>query len=1038
MAALSSRIVASTCWLIAATGVVTSGIGTAAADEIQFNRDIRPILSENCFACHGPDEKQRQADLRLDVRTEAMGHDVLAPGTPDESELVARIFSDDPDAVMPPPDAHKTLTPEQKELLRQWVAEGAVYQGHWAYELPQRPEVPEGVHPVDFLIGRQLAARDLDFSPAADRRTLARRLSFDLIGLPPTPDQVAAFVADESPDAYDRLVEQLLASPHYGERMAIGWLDVVRFADTIGYHSDVPRNVWPYRDYVIRAFNDNMPFDRFTIEQLAGDLLEGATQDQQVASCFNRLLLTTEEGGAQAKDYEARMLTDRVRAVGTVWLGQTLGCCQCHDHKFDPATSNDFYAMGAFFADIQEPIIGRPGPGMLVPTDEQAAELAARKSNIERLQQQFDATPDSIVDAERDWQQRVREALAADAQWTALHPESAASEKGVGLTVGADESVFATADPGEGTDTYRVTLQTSLAGITGLRIDALPHENLPAQGPGRAANGNFVLSEITVAGADGATIAMAGATATVEQSGFPAAAAIDGNTDAGNGWAIAGAVGQTQTLYLELAAPLGDGAALPLTITVQQNHGDNHVLGRFRIAATTQPLPLEPPKVSVPPTEIANLLRQAPEKLDADQQAKLLAHFKATTPLLAELRNELAAARKSVTDYEATIARCLTSVSMDTPRVVRFLPRGNWMDDSGPVMQPALPAYLTPGVPDAASVRDTSDSDTSDKQRLTRLDLAHWVVARDNPLTARVFVNRLWKQFFGIGLSKNTDDLGSQGEWPVQPELLDWLAVEFMDSGWDVKHMVRTIVTSRAYRQTSTASPELLAADPDNRWLARQSRFRLAAELVRDNALAVSGLLAPTIGGPSAKPYQPAGYWENLNFPVRTYEADTDANQYRRGLYTWWQRTFPHPSMIAFDAPSREECTADRTRANIPQQALVLLNDPTYVEAARVLAAKIMSAELETSSATPDDTSARIAWAWQQVLQRDPQNDESSLARQVFEKHHAEYSANPDAAAELLKVGLSPVPDEVDRPTLAAWTSVARIVLNLHETITRN
>lgn len=1021
--------VAALCLALTASGPLS------AADQIEFNRDIRPILSENCFACHGPDAKQRQADLRLDVRDQAMDHDVLTPGMPETSALLQRINSDDPDLVMPPPESHKSLTLQQKELLTRWIAEGAQYQGHWAYELPQRPEIPAGVPAIDYLVERQLQQRGLDFSPEADRRTLARRLSFDLIGLPPTPEEVAQFVADESPDAYETLVERLLASPHYGERMAIGWLDVVRFADTIGYHSDTPRNVWPYRDYVIRAFNENMPFDRFTIEQLAGDLLEGSTQVQQVASCFNRLLLTTEEGGAQAKDYEARMLTDRVRAVGTVWLGQTLGCCQCHDHKFDPATMRDFYSLGAFFADIQEPIIGNPGPGMLVPTVEQAAELAARKSAAAALQAQFDATPDALVIAQREWEQQGRDDLAAHAQWTALHPRSATSEKGVAVAIQPDNSVFVGANPDGGADTLTLSIQTTLAGITGVRIDLLPDQRLPAQGPGRAGNGNVVLSEISISREDGAAVPLARAAATFEQPGFPAAAAIDGSGEPGNGWAIADAAGQPHALFLELAEPLGDGAALPLTINLRQNHGENHVLGKFRVSATTQPLPLQLPKMSAPPAEIANLLRREPQKLDNDQRAKLTAHFKATTPLLADLRNQLAAANKAAADYEATIPRCLTSVSMSTPRTVRFLPRGNWMDDSGPVMQPALPAFLANGlganVPDTSSVRDTDN-----QPRLTRLDLARWLVDRHNPLTARVFVNRLWKQFFGIALSRNTDDLGSQGEWPIHPALLDWLAVEFMDSGWDVKHMVRTIVTSRTYRQSSTATPEQLAADPDNRLLARQSRFRLDAELVRDNALAVSGLLVPTIGGPSAKPYQPAGYWENLNFPVREYHPDTNANQYRRGLYTWWQRTFPHPSMIAFDAPSREECTADRTRANIPQQALVLLNDPTYVEAARVLAARALAADRGAPSRS--DVDSCITWVWQQALQRDPRPDELAVAREVFEKHRAEFAADPAAAADLLKVGLSPLPDNVDAATLAAWTSVARIVLNLHETITRS
>jgi hypothetical protein len=697
--------------------------GPAFADEVLFNRDIRPILSENCFACHGPDEKQRQADLRLDVRDVAIEHDVLAPGAPDDSELVQRVFSGDPELVMPPPDSHKTLTPRQRELLKQWIADGAVYQGHWAYEQPQRPDVPEGAHAIDFLVGRRLQQRGLDFSSAADRRTLARRLSFDLIGLPPSPDDVDAFVADQSPDAYEAYVERLLASPHYGERMAIGWLDVVRFADTIGYHSDVPRNVWPYRDYVIRAFNENMPFDRFTIEQLAGDLLEGSTQEQQIASCFNRLLLTTEEGGAQARDYEARMLTDRVRAVGTVWLGQTLGCCQCHDHKFDPARAQDFYSLGAFFADIQEPIIGNPGPGMLVPNAEQAAELAARKSTAAELQSQYDATPDALIAAQQAWEQTVRDELRALAAWTPLHPEAAVSEQGVALQVEADDAIVAGADPNGGTDVCRVTIPKLPAGTTGLRIDALPEPKLPGGGPGRAANGNFVLSEV-VGRPRGRRGPQDIASAAPHSSSRDSRRRRHRRKLAGNGWAIADGTAPQQTLLLELAEPLA--ADTPVTIAVHQNHGDNHVLGRFRISATTQPLPLELPKITPPPAEIANILRREPATRDAAQQSQLTAHFKSITPLLADLRNSIAAANKAVADYEATVPRCLTSVAMSTPRAVRFLPRGNWMDDSGAEMQPALPAYLVPSDPGTQSDPDAASVRVTDSPRLTRLDLAQW------------------------------------------------------------------------------------------------------------------------------------------------------------------------------------------------------------------------------------------------------------------------------------------------------------------------
>jgi Protein of unknown function (DUF1553)/Protein of unknown function (DUF1549)/Planctomycete cytochrome C len=759
-----------------------SATSANAADKIVFNRDIRPILTDNCFLCHGPDKGKRKAELRLDVREEALKLQAFVPGNPDESDLVARIMSNNPARQMPPPKSNKKLTAEQKALFQRWIAEGAAYQGHWAYEKPLRAAVPPGANGVDFLVQKRLAPLGLKPSPQADPRTLIRRLSFDLLGLPPAAAEVDAFVqaSNRNPQAaYEQLVDRLLASPHFGERLAMGWLDVVRFADTMGYHADNPHNAWPFRDYVIRAFNNNKTFDQFTLEQLAGDLLPGSTTEQKVASCFNHLLLTTEEGGAQPKDYEARMLADRVRAVGTVWLGQTFGCCQCHDHKFDPITQKDFYSLGAFFADIREPIIGRRDPGIALADDKQTAELARLRKEVDTLQKQVD------------------------------------------------------------------------------------------------------------------------------------------------------------------------------------------------------------PK----------------------------------TPNQADQKKKLDAAKKALADFEANIPHCMVTVATNSPRTVRLLKRGNWMDDSGPVMPPALPKFLGPGV--------------EGKSRLTRLDLARWIISRDNPLTARVFVNRLWKQFFGLGLSKQLDDLGSQGEWPVNPELLDWLACDFMDHHWNVKHVVRLMVTSQTYRQVSTVSKELLARDPDNRLLARQSRYRLEAELVRDNALAVSGLLSAKIGGPSVKPYQPDGYWENLNFPPRQYHADHGESQYRRGLYVWWQRTFPHPSMIAFDAPTREECCADRTRSNIPQQALVLLNDPTYVEAARALAARILQ---EGGSTAPN----RIKWAWRQVLQREPGPDEVERVAGLLEKHHKEYEADPKSALAVLKVGFQPPPAQLKPAELAAWTSVARVLLNLHETITRN
>ncbi len=833
-------------WL-ALLAIAAFGRPVLGDEPVQFNRDIRPILSDNCFFCHGPDAAERQGDLRLDQRDAAVEAGAVTPQKPDESTLIERIFSDDETLRMPPPESNKRLSQEQKELLRRWIAQGAEYQQHWSYEPPVKPATAAGEHPIDALVQKRLQAVGLKPSPEAQRRTLIRRLYSDLLGSPPTPEEVAAFEADDRPGAYELLVERALASPRFGERMAIGWLDVVRFADTIGYHSDNPRNVWPYRDYAIRSFNENKQFDRFTIEQIAGDLLPDATTETRVASAFNRLLLSTEEGGAQPKDYEARMLTDRVRAIGAAWLGQTTGCAQCHDHKFDPITMRDFYSLGAFFADIQEPIIGRREEGMVVALPEQEQRLA----ELDR----------ALAEAKTRYKAIEQQLNAAQATW---------------------ESQFA-------------------AGA------ALPE---------------------LVEGAKAAEAAKKEARA--------------------------------------VAAALKKDSSL----------------------------------------------RSAKEK------AAIESYYRNSVDQAYQNElNALAQAERERKAFHDTLPKCLVSVSTASKRTVRILPRGNWMDESGEVVQPALPHYLP--------------QQGFEGRSLNRLDLARWLVSRDNPLTARTVMNRLWKQFFGLGLSKVLDDLGAQGEPPPNQELLDWLACEFMDSGWDMKHMVRLMVTSRTYRQVSTASAELLAADPENRELARQNAYRMDAELVRDYALTISGLLTPTIGGPSVKPYQPDGYWDNLNFPTRQYVADSGPAQYRRGLYIWWQRSFLHPSLLAFDAPSREESCAERSRSSIPQQALVLLNDPTYVEASRAFAARILG-ECDAS------TEERVAWAWQQALQRNPTSEERDLVVKLLAKHRDEYRRNPQRAEMLLRVGIRPDPASIDPVELAAWTHIARVILNLHETITRS
>jgi hypothetical protein len=1011
------------------------------AGPVQFNRDIRPILSDHCFSCHGPDVQKMKGGLRLDVREAALrpaksGKKAILPRDAAGSELVHRLLTDDADELMPPPEAHKPLKPEQKALLQRWIAEGAEYQGHWAYQPIVRPSVPpgpEGEGGIDRWVRSHLDSAGQKPAPEADRRTLARRLSLDLTGLPATPEMVATFEADTAPGAYERMVDRLMSSPQYGERMAIGWLDVVRFADTIGYHSDTPRNIWPYRDYVIRSFNNNKPFDQFTREQLAGDLFPNPTMEERVASGFNRLLLTTEEGGAQEKDYESRYLTDRVRAVGTVWMGQTIGCAQCHDHKFDPITARDFYSMGAFFADVKETIIGRREDGMLVPTEPQARELARLTHEAERLKSQFEGPHPKLESAFGRWRQERLEALRSDSLWTATAPTSADSTGGATVTIRDDRSVLI-GGKNPDTDSTVVRFASLPERVVGVRVEVLPDKSLPSQGPGRAGNGNFVLTEVVARvvrdGVPARDIAFESAWASHEQTvsadknpyGKWSAASVIDHDARGTfaGWAILPEAGKPSQLRLRLKEPLTLASGERLEIELQQKHGHgHHTLGCFRLGVATDPAAVVPPTVPLPNADLADRLKVDPSARTPEQSAKLWAEFKAVAPELADLRAQRTAADKARADFEGTIPRTLVTERSEKPRTVRVLPRGNWLIETGEIMEPAIPAQFRP------ASRAVSD------RRLNRLDLADWLVSPENPLTARVVVNRFWRQFFGTGLSKVLDDFGAQGEPPRHPELLDWLAAEFRDSDWDVKHLVRLMVTSRTYRQSSNASRELLARDPENRDLARQGRWRIEAEMVRDSALQVSGLLVPRIGGPSVRPYQPDGYWENLNFPQRGYDASSGGDQYRRGLYTWWQRSYVHPSMLAFDAATREECAAERNRSNIPQQALVLLNDPSYVEAARSFAARILR------EGSGDDTS-RLTWAWRQALARAPLDSELSALRRLLETQRTAFAKDPEAASQFTQTGKAPTPAGLDPVQWAAWTDVARALLNLHETITRS
>lgn len=835
----SSRFVLSAMPVLATAAVWLWSAGPAAAQSIEFNRDIRPILSDKCFACHGPDNNLRKADLRLDnaqgIYEDRGGYKIIEPGQPAKSELYVRITTTEPAMHMPPAKSNKHLTGKEIALLKTWIEQGGKYEGHWAFLLPQRRALPEVQkndwvrNPIDRFILARLEQEGLQPAEKADRRTLIRRLSFDLTGLPPTPAEVDAFVNDPSLRAYENLVERLLNSPHFGERMATYWLDVVRYADTGGYHSDNHRDLWMYRDYVIASFSKNKRFDQFVTEQLAGDLLPKATREQKVASGFHRLLQTTEEGGAQPKEYSAKYQADRVRNTGSIFLGLTLGCAECHDHKFDPITTKQFYEFAAFFADVQERAVGRQ-PQTPFPTAEQEKQLAELNTKLAEAQKLLTEKAKNLQAEQAKWEETVKK------------------------------------------DKYK---------------------------------------------------------------GIPA--------------------------------------------------------------------------------NITAILKIDSDKRKDDQKQALDKHYQTVAPQLQAERQQLAALEQQKRTLTAAIPTTLVSMS-GPPRTVRVLPRGNWLSDAGAIVQPGVPDVVLPL--------------KTDSKQPSRLDLARWLVDEKNPLTSRVFVNRLWMLFYGQGIVKSLDDFGAQGAWPTHPELLDWLAVEFRDSGWDTRHMIRLMLTSSTYRQTSRTSEELRKRDPYNHLLARQGSWRLEAEMVRDNALSISGLLMRKIGGPSVKPYQPAGYWQHLNFPRRDWVADKDEDQYRRGLYTYWQRTFLHPSLLAFDAPSREECTCERPRSNTPQQALVLLNDPTYVESARVFAEKI----LRSGGA---DLDSRIQYAFRQALQRPAQTEEVNLLRKLYEQHLSRYRANGKAAQELLHVGYHPVPQDLPAAELAATTSIARVLLNLHETITR-
>ncbi|MFM1769712.1 MAG: hypothetical protein RJA22_2241 [Verrucomicrobiota bacterium] len=1169
------------------SGTAAPQPGAPGAAPVDYIRDIRPILSDNCFSCHGPDEQSRKAGLRLDERESALrpaksGDRALVPGDPKASTLLARVMSADPDEVMPPPKTKKTLSPAQVELLRRWVAEGAEYRGHWAFEKPRRPALPDSGaarHPVDAFLQERLRQEGLAFSPEADKTTLIRRVTLDLTGLPPTPAEVDAFLADRSPEAYDKVVARLLQSPRYGEHMARYWLDSARYADSHGFHIDSERSVWKYRDWVVEAFNRNMPFDQFTVEQLAGDLLPGATPEQKVGSGYVRCNMSTGEGGAIEEEYRAKYAFDRVETTGTMWMGLTLTCARCHTHKYDPITHKEYYGLYAFFNNLSESVMDgnrpNPEPFLRVPSPQQTNRLAELKALLADGQKRIEGPMEELDRSQATWQERWRERLSRGWSVPATVAARSLVTNGATLRVLEDKSILAEGGNPE-SDSYLVRLKPAAGQVAALRLETVPDKNLPGRGAARAQDGRFRLSEFEVefvedtrgTNAKPRKLKFARVLSDAAEAGFEVEKATDGKAD--TGWGVAAdAVTQPHLALFVLAEPVQAGAHSELRVTLRHEASKSmRSLGRFRLAAAQNERLvdwLNPPKLAswqvlgpfateglqhgftnvyapekgvdlkksydglkkeikwaakpefdaqdkahqlvqdlhglhgayylhrtltVPAarkmdlalraddafkfwvngklvaqrpedkpgegllrvtvdlkkgdntllfkvvtvqgaalftfqsslggsdylsSEVAAILATARQLSDAQRVQVRNFYRRENSPEFRRLFDEVARMREEETSIDKAIPTTMVAKESDKMRDTFMLVRGEY-DKKGEKVRAGVPAILPP-LPEGAPTN--------------RLGLAQWLVAPDHPLTARVTVNRFWQQYFGVGLVKTAEDFGVQGEPPSHPALLDWLATEFVRTGWDIQRLQRLLVTSAAYRQSSRTTAALQARDPENRLLARGPRFRVDGEVLRDSALFISGLLVEQRGGRPVKPYEPAGLWEAVSFNNnQKYVQDKGEGNYRRSLYTFWKRQSPPPNMLIFDAPTREYCIVRRPRTNTPLQALVLMNDPQFVEAARAFADRILRDGGRT-------VSSRLAFAFRQATGRAPVADEAAALESLLRQELAAFKSSAEAARKLGGVGAFQPASGASAEELAAWTAVASVLLNLDETVTK-
>ncbi|MGV3757505.1 MAG: PSD1 and planctomycete cytochrome C domain-containing protein [Verrucomicrobiota bacterium] len=1048
--------------LIALAGLflTLSSVQGASPSKVDFNRDIRPIMSDTCFHCHGFDAKSRKGGLRLDSREESLkagksGELAVVPGKPEKSEIIKRIFATDEDEVMPPKSAHKDLTPAQKELFRRWVAEGAEYQGHWAFTAPKRPEVPKITgknspvqNPIDNFILARLGQEKLQLTSEADRITLIRRLSFDLTGIPPTPAEVDAFLSDKSPNAYEKLVDRLFASPRYGERMAMQWLDYARYADSHGFQTDSSRQMWPWRDWVINAFNENKPFDKFTVEQIAGDLLPAPSLSQVVATGFNRNHRINGEGGIIDEEWRIENIIDRVETTGATWMALTLNCTRCHDHKYDPITQKEFYQFFAFFNNVEETGVirgasnrsgGNPDPFVKVPSPEQTVQLALLEDKAKAAQAKVTEVQKELPALVAAWEPGFRAKLEAEVSpWIPLQPTDVKSTGGATLTLQPDGSYLASG-PNPAKDAYVITAPVTAGQFTGLLLEAFPDASLPEKSLGRNSNGNFVLSKVeaeitapelsepikvsfTKAEADYSqkdwgieSLVPAAEPATKAKAKAKNATA----SNRGKGWAVDGPTKKEPRKAMLLAyKPVSIPSNGTLTIRLKHEALNNHNIGRFRLSMTAQPTAMvKLDGSSGVPAAIKTAIAQPADQRSAAQRTELEKYFRTNVDNPVKRADAaLAAANKAVKDYSDKLPTVMVMKELAKPRDAFVLKRGEY-DKKGDQVFPALPAMLPPMPAGAPS---------------NRLGLAKWLVDPSHPLTSRVWVNRQWERFFGTGIVKTSENFGMQSDPPSHPELLDWLATEFVRQGWDMKALQKLIVMSATYRQSSKVTPALLELDPENRLLARGPRFRLPAELIRDQALAASGLLVEKLGGPSVRPYMPEGIWDETSKygDLRGYKSDKGDGLYRRTLYTIWKRTAAPPTMLMFDSPSREICSVKRARTNTPLQALALLNEVTYVEAARKLAERMLT----EGGATPTD---RINWAFRRVTSRTPDATDLKILADGLDKRLTRFRTDKEAAAKLISQGESKPDAKLDPAELAAYTLTANVLLNLDEVVTK-